>query len=394
MKSKLKKAVGYLKEIGADGWLIYDFHGSNELARTFLEIPPEKLSMRRYYYWIPVKGTPVKIVHAIESGILDGCPGKKLIYASWISLENHLKKILKGVKRVAMEYSPGNAIPYASKVDAGTVDSIRALGVEVVSSAPFIPHFTAVLTEEQAKSHFEAAKVLDCVVDETWRWIAGSLRKKKKITDFQIQQKMLHSIDYYGCETEDPPMVSFNALAADPHHMPSEKKPIVLKMGDFILLDLWCKKKGKKNVYADITRVGIAADKPTLLQQKIFKIVKKAQVAATDFIRKRLAAKKQVLGFEADDVARGVIKKAGYGEYFTHRTGHNIEVNIHGSGAFLDNLEMHDVRPLLPGTCFSVEPGIYLPGKFGIRLEYDIYIHKNGKIEVTGGDQKEITCLF
>jgi len=394
MKEKLLLAQQHIRKQKIDGWLLYDFHGSNEHARRFLEIPPDAMATRRFFYWIPAKGNPVKIVHAIESHLLEEWPGEKKIYFSWPLLTEHLHSVLKGVKRAAMEYSPDNAIPYVSRVDGGTIDMVRKAGVEVVSSGSFLPYFTAILDERQRKSHFAAAKALDQIAGDVWKWIGDCLKKRKRISEYEIQQKILEGIERKGCIAEGAPIVALNAHSADPHHSPSKKRPAFVKMGDFILLDLWCKKKAPGSIYGDITRVGIAAKQPKKEHEAIFQIVKKAQKAATELICKRFREGKEILGFEADDAARQVIQKAGYGEYFTHRTGHSIELSLHGSGAHLDNLEMHDERPLLPKTCFSVEPGIYLPGKFGVRLEYDLYVHADGRVEITGGDPAGIACLF
>ncbi|HSW72400.1 MAG TPA: M24 family metallopeptidase [Chlamydiales bacterium] len=383
----IKKAQKHLNEEKADGWLIYDFHGMNDLAHQVLEIPAEHMTTRRFFYWIPKKGKCVKIVHAIEQRVLDKWPGEKRVYNSWQGLEEILKHSLKGVKNVAMEYSPRNQIPYNSKVDGGTIDLIRSFGIEVVSSANFLPYFTAVLSKKQITSHLRAAKSIDQIAEETWKWIFRNLGKQ--ITEYDAQQHILMLMDKKGCITEGAPIVAVGLNSADPHY-DCTVKPAGIKKGDFILLDLWCKEKGEKTVYADITRVGVAAEKPTPKQEKIFSIVRGAQKAAVDLIKKRYSQKKPVYGYEADDKARGAIEKAGFGKFFTHRTGHSIEVHLHGSGTHLDNLEMHDVRKLLPGTCFSVEPGIYLPGEFGVRLEHDVLIHLDGKVEITGGQQDKI----
>ena len=375
-----------------DGWLLYDFSGLNSLARDFLKIDPELLITRRFFYWIPQKGEPVKIVHAIESHALDGWPGQKRTFLSWQSLEKEVKSVLQGAARVAMEYSPKNAIPYVSRVDAGTVDLVRSFGVEVVSSGPFLAFFTAVLNPEQMASHLRAAKELDRIANETWRWIAAHL--KQGIDEFAVQQKIASEIAKAGLISESLPIAAVNAHSADPHYVPQHKGSSPIREGDWILIDLWAKEKQEGAVYGDITRVAVAAKKPAKRQEEIFRIVRNAQKNAVGLIKKRFKEKKPVAGWEVDDAAREGVKKAGYGDFFIHRTGHSIEVNLHGSGAHMDNLEMHDERPLLPSTCFSIEPGIYLPGEFGVRLEHDVCIHPDGRVEVTGGEQDQIVCLF
>lgn len=392
--SKIEQAQKYLGERHIDGWLLYDFHGSNPLARHFLEIPSDRMTTRRFYYWIPALGKPIKVVHAIEADVLDRVPGEKKVYSSWQSLEKDLGCVLQGAKKVAMEYSPRNAIPYMSLVDGGTVDMIRSFGIEVVSSADFLPHFTAVLSESQIESHLRASKAVSQVVADTWDWIRDHLASDKSITEYDVQQKIVGDFKKLHLVADHPPIVGVNAHSADPHYEPLKESSSPIRKGDFILIDLWAKENKQGAVFGDITRVGVAASHPTSQQQEIFEIVRKAQKASIHLVQSRFAQKKRIEGWEVDEVARSIIRDAGYGKYFTHRTGHSIEISLHGSGAHMDNLEMHDVRPLLPGTCFSIEPGIYLPGKFGVRLEIDLLIHKDGRVEITGGEQDFIACLF
>ncbi len=394
MKLKIREAQRYLQEIEADGWLLYDFQGNNELARSFLEIPKKSKVTRRFFYWIPVKGDPIKIVHAIEPHVLDEWPGESRVFLSWESLLEQIGRVLKGVKRAAMEYSPKNAIPYVSKVDAGTVDVVRSFGVEVVSSGSFLPHFTAVISDVQGRSHIHAGQALDRIVRVVWEWIAQHLKKGEKLTDYDVQQKLLSDFEKEGLISDGPPIVGINAHSADPHYVPVKERPVPILKGDWILIDLWAKEDKPKAIYGDITRVAVADRHPTKKQKEIFSIVRQAQAAAAKLVIDRFALAKPILGWEVDDCARKVIRDAGYGEFFIHRTGHSIEISPHGSGANMDNLEMHDIRPILPSTCFSVEPGIYLPNEFGVRLEYDLYVHRDGRIEIVGGEQNEIVCLL
>lgn len=391
---KIQEAQKYLKEMGIDGWLLYDFQRNNDLAHRFLSIPRQHVVKRRFFYWIPAQGEPVKIVHAIEPHVLDHCPGSKKIYASWQSLEKGVREALKGAKKVAMEYSPKNAIPYISRVDAGTVELVRSLGAEVVSSGDFLPHFTAVLDESQIQSQIRAAKALDGIVHGAWQWIEEQMRGRKKITEYDVQQKIAADFDRAGLVTEDLPIVGVNQHSADPHYQPEKTGSSPIREGDFILIDLWAKEKGETAVFGDITRVGVAAKKPTARQQEVFQIVRHAQKAAAALIKERFAEQKRIEGWEVDDAARKVINDAGFGPFFTHRTGHSIEIELHGSGAHMDNLEIHDVRPILPATCFSIEPGIYLPDAFGVRLEFDVLIHRDGAVQITGGEQDAIVCLL
>jgi Xaa-Pro aminopeptidase len=381
---RIEQAQHYLKEMGLDGWLLYDFHKNNELAHAFLETPSQQMTTRRFFYWIPTVGEPIKIVHAIEAHALDHQPGSKRIYASWQSLSKEIGALLKGKKRVAMEYSPNNMIPYVSKVDGGTIDLIRSFGVEVVSSGDFLPHFTATLSPEQIQSQIRAATALEEIVHQIWKSIS------KGMTEYDAQQKIMEEFDKRGLVTDHPPIVAVNAHSADPHYAPDATHHSPIRPGDFLLIDLWAKEKGEKAIFGDITRIAIVAGKPTAKQQEVFEVVRKAQKAAIDLVRDRFVKKQRIEGWEVDQAARNCIAAAGYGAYFTHRTGHNIEIALHGSGTHMDNLETRDVRPILPATCFSVEPGIYLPGEFGVRLESDVLIHPDGTVQVTGGLQEKI----
>jgi Xaa-Pro aminopeptidase len=391
---KINQVQKFLTDMDVDGWLIYDFHKNNSLAYRFLEIPPEVLMTRRFFYWIPKKGSPIKIVHAIEAHVLDRWPGEKKTYLSWQSLEKEVGSILSGLKQIAMEYSPKNEIPYVSHVDGGTIDLIRSFGVKVVSSCSFLPHFTASLTSAQGEGHKRAAKSLDKIVDQIWNWIRIQIQQDVVFSEYDVQQRIIAEFKKEKLVTDHAPIVATNAHSADPHYEPQKTNSSLIKKGDFILIDLWAKEEGDESVFADITRVAVAASHPTDKQKQIFEIVRNAQKTAIELVRKRFLEKKRLEGWEVDRIARSVIQDAGYGDYFLHRTGHNIETSLHGSGAYLDDLEMHDVRPLLPSTCFSVEPGIYLEGEFGVRLECDIYIDDNGHVQVTGGEQEAIFSLL
>ena len=391
---KIKEVQKHLQKMKADGWLLYDFHYCNDLTRYFLNISPKAKVTRRFFYWIPASGEPIKLLHAIEPHVLEAWPGKELFYNSWQSMQSQLKKVVGNAKKVAMEYSPMNAIPTVSKVDAGTIELVRSFGAEVVSSGSFLPHFTAVLTEDQGKSHVRAGKALDEVVEEAWQWIAKHLTEGKPVYEHEVQAKILSSFKERDLETDGPPIVAVNEHSADPHYGPSSAHPREIKKGDFILIDLWAKEKKPGSVFGDITRVGVAKKHPTPREQEIFSHVRNAQKAAVDLVCRRFKEHKELLGWEVDECARNVIRKAGYGDQFIHRTGHNIEEHLHGSGANIDNLETHDERPLLPSTCFSIEPGIYLPNEFGVRLEHDLYVHSNGTVEIVGGEQDGLRCLF
>lgn len=389
---KLDKVQKWLQEKHWDGWLLYDFRKTNDLTCRFLDIHAEKMLTRRFFYWIPSQGIPIKIVHQIEQDVLKHLPGNTQTYASWESLHSNLSLILQKKHLVAMEFSPLNAIPYISKVDAGTIDLVRSFGVEVVSSGDLLQHFTSIWTEEQLKTHKEAADTIERALAKAWKWIATCLQHNKNVSERDIQQLLLEEFDREGCLCEDPPICAVNSHSADPHFSVDTVHSALIKHGDFILIDLWCKKKLPHAVYADITRVGVAATKPSPQQQAIFDIVKKARDTAMDLIHSRLAARQVIQGCEVDQACRQVIQEAGYGQYFIHRTGHNIGEKDHGDGAHIDNFETQDFRQLLPGTCFSIEPGIYLPGQFGIRLEHDVYLEKKGGKIFTTPMQTSIEC--
>ena len=386
----IEKAQHYLQTEKIDGWLLYDFHRSNDLAHRVLQIPSSVMATRRFLYWIPAVGTPIKIVHAIEPHMLDHLPGEKRVYSSWQSLEKEMESVVSGAGRVAMEYSQNNAIPYVSKVDAGTVDLIRSFDVEVVSSANFLLYFTSTLTDEQMASQTRAASALSDIVAGAWELIKN--QAKQGITERQVQEWILEQYKVKNLISDSGPIVAVNQHSADPHFMTPADGSSPIQAGDFVLIDLWAKELNENSVFGDITRVAVLGA-PTAKQQEVFQTVRAAQKAGIDLVKSRYAAKRPIQGWEVDEIVRSTIIKAGYGEYFVHRTGHNIEIELHGSGTHMDNLEMHDVRPIVPMTCFSVEPGIYLPGEFGIRLESDVQILGDGSVKVTGGEMDQLSDL-
>lgn len=397
MKASFLSILDVQKRISAqgfDGWLLYDFRKTNDLACRFLGIGDDVFVTRRFFYWIPRSGDPVKIVHRIEPRVLQHLPGKELKYSSWQELEKCLADTLSGSKKVCMEYSPRNAVPTVSKVDAGTAETVSSCGIKIGSSADILQHYISVWTSEQFASHRQAAAVLQDGVEQAWKLIATSLKNKTPIDEWQVQQFLLSVFEKGGCCTDVPPICAVNAHSADPHYSPEKDTAATIQEGDFILIDVWCKLKEAGSVYADITRVAVAAEKATPKQQQIFDVVRAGRDAAMAFLEKRLSAGEDVQGWEVDRICRDAIGKVGYGAFFTHRTGHSIGEKDHGDGANIDDFETREERQLLPGTCFSIEPGVYLPGEFGIRLEDDVYIDPDGsRMHVTGGLQQEIACL-
>ncbi|MBM4168944.1 MAG: aminopeptidase P family protein [Ignavibacteria bacterium] len=388
-RQKITRIQDALRAEGIEGWLLYNFRGSNVFATRILDLPSHIHQTRRYFYLIPAKGEPRKLVHAIETKNLDSLPGDKTVYLSWQSLEEGLEKILTGMTHVAMEYSPRNAIPYVSNVDAGTLEVVKATGVEVVSSANLVQRFEARWTEEQRKDNFETAKHLREIVDLTFGLIKTNINGGKPINEFDVQQFMLAEFAKRDLITETHPNCSVNANSANPHYEPTEEIHAPLHKGDFVLIDLWAKKNKPDSVYADITWTGYVGDNVPDEYEKVFQIVREARDAALKLARDSFAAGKEILGADLDDAARSVITKRGYGEYFIHRTGHSIGQSIHGNGANLDNLETRDERKIIPETSFSIEPGIYLTGNFGIRSEIDVYVSSAGEVIVTGEPSQE-----
>jgi Xaa-Pro dipeptidase len=378
-----------------DGWLFYDFWKRNEFAQRILEFPRHVLNTRRFFYYIPAKGEPRKLVHSIERWNLDHLPGEKTIFLSWQSLEEGLKKILSGAKTIAMEYSPGNAIPYISKVDAGTVEAVRKTGVDIVSSMDLTQYFESRWTEEAYRDNLETARIMRAIVDETFAFMKSNIASKKKITEYDVQQFMLGRFTANGLTTTEAPNCSVNANSGNPHYEPTKDVHSELREGDFVLIDLWSKKDRPGSTYNDITWTGFLGTSVPEKYVKVFNVVRDARDAAVSLLEKSFAAGKAVRGCDVDDASRKVIVDAGYGEYFIHRTGHSITEDLHGSGANMDNLETKDERTIIPETSFSIEPGIYFMGDYGIRSEINVYVTKDRKVVVPGGPrQQELVAVL
>lgn len=378
-----------LRQEKIEGWLFYNFRGSNVFATRILNLPPHLTQTRRYYYLIPAKGTPRKLVHNIEQYNLDHLPGERKVYLSWQSLEEGLAWQLAGMSSVAMEYSPRNAIPYVSNVDAGTVELIRGTGVNIVSSANLVQYFEARWDHEQTKDNEKTATHLRQIVDLTFGFIKQRINAGTGTTEYDVQQYMLSEFRKRGIATQSDPNCSVNANSANPHYEPTKEIHSPVRKGDFVLIDLWAKTDKPRSVYADITWTGYVGETVPEEYRKVFEVVKGGRDAALNMVRSAFAAQKEICGYQVDDAARRFISEKGYGEYFIHRTGHSIGEEIHGNGANMDNLETRDERKLIPGTSFSIEPGIYLPGKFGIRSEIDVVISTSGEVIVTGSPMQE-----
>jgi Xaa-Pro dipeptidase len=384
-----------LREAGFDGWLFYDHHHRDPIAAHILGLDPKAHITRRWYYFVPASGAPRKLVHRIEQRRLDTLPGAKTLYSSWQELAAGLETMLFDAHRVAMQYSPNNDIMYISMVDAGTVEFLRAIGKEIVSSADLVSQFEAVLSEEQVASHAVAQRAIDAILAEGWHQIGRRLRPAQgsptPYTEFDHMQWLSQAMRREGLVWDDGPNVSVNANCSDSHYEPTAEKSETIREGDFLLIDIWARVDRPATVYYDITWTGVVGREPSAKEQLVFETVRNARDAAIAAVEQAFAQNRPIRGFEADDAARAVIRAAGYGEFFTHRTGHNIAEEIHGPGAHLDNLETHDERRLLPNTCFSVEPGIYLP-EFGVRSEIDM-LTAPGKAWVTGRIQRELVRI-
>jgi Xaa-Pro dipeptidase len=391
MSLDLQGMQGDLRAAKLDGWLFYDFRGRDPIAQHILKLP-ESMRTRRWFYFVPARGTPRKLVHKIEAESLAAVPGETLYYAGQDELRKNLAKILGRAKNVAMQYSPKNAIPYVAMVDAGTVELVRSAGVKVVTSADLVQKYDACWTTEQLESHLAAGVAIDRIVREAFQQAAWSVREKKTLTEYDLKEWMLKEFAAAGLTTEEGPDVAVGPHASDPHYGPLPGKSSPIREGDLLLLDVWGKTKTPGSVYYDVTWIGFLGAKVPDKYAKVFGVVREARDKAVELIRSSVAAGKPLQGWQVDQAARGVIEKAGYGRYFFHRTGHSIGENVHGNGVNMDSLETRDVRHLIPGTCNSIEPGIYLP-EFGIRSEVNVYVGER-EARVTGAIQKEALALL
>jgi Xaa-Pro dipeptidase len=385
----LKAIQSALHERNIDAWLFYDHHHRDPIAYRVLGLPEGSMVTRRWFYIIPREGEPTKLVHRIEAGRLDSAPGAKREYSSWRELWDNLQAMLVRHRTVAMQYSPNNLIPYIGLVDAGTVELVRSFGKEIVSSGDLVAKFEAAWSEEQIASHFAARDAIDAIVPECFKEIGRRVRKGGT-TEYEIQQWLAEAFRRENLVTEDLPVVAVNANSGDPHYGPQAQGSSAIKDGDFVLLDIWAKKNTLDAVYYDITWTGVLGT-PTEKQVEIFNIVSGARDAGVKKVAEAFAGKKRIAGWEVDQATREHITTAGYAQYFTHRTGHSIGVNVHGNGANMDNLETKDDREIIPNTCFSIEPGIYLP-EFGVRSEVNV-LTRNGAAEVTGKIQNELVII-
>jgi Xaa-Pro dipeptidase len=389
----LEQIQSALREQQVDGWLFYDHHHRDPIAYRILGLSDTLHVSRRWYYFIPAEGQPRKLTHRIESGKLASLPGSGHLYSSWQELEAGLRTMLEPYQKLAMQYSPRNAIMYVSLVDAGTVEVLRDMGKTIVSSADLVSRFEAVLTPEQIASHYEAQQHIDEIVSAAWKHIATRLRSggAASLNEYEVMVWLQEAMGRVGIAEGYGPNVSVNANSSDSHYEPTSAFSKPISEGDFLLIDIWGRMDRPGTCFYDITWTGVVGREPNERERQVFSAVAQARDAAIKTVQDAFAAGKPLAGWQADDAARAVIRNAGFGDYFTHRTGHSISTETHGNGANLDNLETHDERLILPYTCFSVEPGIYLP-EFGVRSEINM-LTEPGRAVVTGPTQTELVRI-
>jgi Xaa-Pro aminopeptidase len=383
-----------MAEAGVDGWLLYDFRGLNLLARRVIDLPADTMLSRRWFYFVPTRGEPRKLVHHIEPHALDALPGPAKRYLRWKELESGVADLVASCRRVAMEYAPRTSNPYVSRVDAGTVELVRSLGVEVVSSGDLVQRFEACWDDEQWAMHQQAARHTRSAYDAAFKFIADRVRAGNPPKETEVQRVILDHFARHGLICDHPPIVAVGPHSGDPHFETCTATDVPVKQGEFVLIDLWAKVDKPRAVYSDLTWTGFVGDSVPEQYAKIFTVVARGRDAAINRVRSGFASGEALQGWQVDRAARDAIEQAGYGAAFCHRTGHSIGQEVHGNGANMDDLETHDERRVMPRTCFSVEPGIYLP-EFGVRSEVNVFVDKDSKVHVTGGDpQTELVPIL
>jgi len=390
----LEKIQKELQAAKIDGWLLYDFHNRDPIAYKILGMDYGKFTSRRWFYFIPAEGEPVRLAHKVEPTKLDSLPGKKVLYLGWKELHRVLPEAFSGAKKVAMQFSPMAAIPYVSTIDAGTVDLVRSFGVEVVTSADLVQTFEAVIDEAGYQSHLRAGEKIQKIKDRAFSMIEEFVRGGKQLTEYELQQWIVHRFDEEGLDClGEFPIVGINDHPANPHFEPQQEGSYTFKKGDCVLIDLWAKLKEKGAIFYDITWCGFVGQDPPAKFVEIFNTVRDARKAALAFVREHFKTGEPCYGYQVDDACRKVVQDKGYGDYFIHRTGHSIGEVVHGNGVNIDNLETKDERLLVPGICFSIEPGIYLEGQMAVRSEIDVFITSSGEVVVAGKEQEDLILM-
>ncbi len=389
MITEIQKAI---LEQKLDGWLFFDHHQRDPLAYQILGLNKSLKPSRRWYYFIPAHGEPRKLVHRIESQVIDDLPGEKELYSSWREQHAKLNALLTGSRQVAMQYSPNCAIPYVSMLDGGTLDLVRHSGVEVVTSADLVQQFEACWSTSQLQAHIEAGKRVDRIRREAFALVDEKLRNGHPINEREVQLFILTRFEAEGLYTDHGPIVAVNDNASNPHYEPTASHFRQIRTNDVLLIDLWAKLDIPDSVYYDVTWTGFCGNTIPSEVLNVFQIVKGARKAASDFVSTRTCNRLPLSGWEVDDAARNFIGKHGLSEFFVHRTGHSIGQEVHGNGANMDNFESHDDRKVIPNTCFSIEPGIYLP-EFGIRSEVNVFVEER-RAWVTGEEQESLVHIL
>ena len=392
MKIKVSEVQDFLQSQKLDGWLIYDFHHINSIAYELTGL--SGMQTRRWYLFIPSRGEAVALIHQIEKENYPELDVPKMTYVGWHDMEAKLSQLLKGSRVVAMEYSPRSSIPYVSKVDAGMLELIKEMGVEVVTSANLVQYFEARWDHNLYQTHKYAAGELMKIKDETFDMVAQKLAKGEELSEYSVQQWVMECYRRHGLVSTEAPIVAVNANASNPHYNPTKEIHQPIKKGDLLLLDIWARKDMAKSAYADITWMAYAGEEVPQKYNELFAVVKGARDKAVEFIKEKVKQGEKVYGWQVDDVTRGFIKSKGYADYFFHRTGHSLGItDVHGNGVNMDNLETKDERELIPGVGFTIEPGVYLP-EFGVRSEIDVFMGKEGVEVTTAPPQEAIIPLF
>ncbi len=389
----LQKIQNSINELKGDGWLFCDFHNRDHIAYDVLGLDKGTMSTRRWFYLIPAKGNPIKLVHQIEEERLDGLPGQKKTYSGWVEMHARLEEMLLGHQKIFMQYSPMNNLPVISLVDAGTAELVRSFGIEIMSSKDLVQIFKSQLSEENIQTHIEAGKIVQKAKDDAFKFIESALKAGRKVTEYEVQTFIKNEFTKNNLTSDGAlPIVAVNDHAANPHFGPSPDNTYEIKKGDRILIDLWARLDTPTGIYYDITWCGYAGQEPPEKYVDLFRIIVEARKKAKNFIVDQFAAKKAIYGWQVDKVCRDHIAENGYADFFLHRTGHSIDTAVHGSGVNLDNLETKDDRQILCGTCFSIEPGIYKK-EMGVRTEINVFIDHDGKVHSFGKEQEELLLL-
>ncbi|MBQ18860.1 MAG: hypothetical protein CMJ65_17270 [Planctomycetaceae bacterium] len=377
-----------LREFQLDGWLLYDFRNSNVLARRVLGLEDQPPGSRRWACCIPAEGPPRKLVHRIETAALDNVPGDTQVYLSWQEFEAGLSTLLEGLGTVASEYASRAGNPYISRIDAGTIELVRESGCTLVSSGDLVQRFEATWSPQQWEMHREAETITTSAFALAWQAIADAVREQGEVEELAIQQLIVDHFNAHDATTYHPPIVGVGPHSGDPHYETGTGENTAIREGDLVLIDQWCKLDRPHSVYSDLTRMGFVGTSVPERFAEVFTVVAAARDAAIACVSEAFAADRLLAGWEVDQACREVIEAAGYGDAFIHRTGHSIGQEVHGNGANMDNLETHELRRVMRNTCFSIEPGIYLP-EFGVRSEVNVFVDNDGTVHVTGGPCQE-----